>query len=263
LPGIDPAWHVEAFVRAYSERRWFASLFHLRRLPADWPLTDADRSLRADTFAELGRWDEAIDEFGRLAQKKGQEHDWTPLALAQLAAGRTKDYRDTCRRALLREFEVAWAGTAAQALLSKGNPLGATAAMHLRLGSVVPMNVAPWALDPGPDAPTELALARAWPGLPLGTALYRAGRHREALAQMAGDRIFDRDPAARLWRALVERGAGEETKATQTYREAIAALEKPASANARQSVYQRLNWKDRVAVDHLRREFERGAKKAP
>jgi tetratricopeptide (TPR) repeat protein len=97
----DLAWHDREARAAAEEQMWFGALFHLRHVLRARPEDVDARLQRGTVLAELGRWDEASQDFSHVVQKAPERAQaWRGLALAQRAAGRADDSRQTCRRLL-------------------------------------------------------------------------------------------------------------------------------------------------------------------
>jgi tetratricopeptide (TPR) repeat protein len=265
LAADDPAYHRQAAEEARTRRRWWAVLFHLERVPAAQREQNDVRERRAEALAELGRWQEAIAERERTVTANSRyasdDSRWEFLALANLAAGRTKEYREANRRRFslfYRPEEIAL--LPAQTLLAPFNPLGAAAAVagSRERGALYSAALA-WALDPDRED-LGVVLARARSGSARAAVLCRAGRLREALAECSRPLPDSNRSDRRLWKALIQQQLGD-ARARKTYDEAVRSLERPSAEDAKQTAYRRLDWKDRVAIDHLRREIERAWKK--
>ena len=100
----DLAWHDREARAAAESRLWFGALFHLEQVVASRP-DDPNACLRRGTaLAEMGRWDEAVRDFRRAAEKApDRAENERDLALAQRAAGQADAARQTCRRLLSRD----------------------------------------------------------------------------------------------------------------------------------------------------------------
>jgi tetratricopeptide (TPR) repeat protein len=100
----DLAWHDREARAAAENHMWFGALFHLEHVLGNRPDDAGGRFRRGMVLAELGRWDEAAQDFGHVVQKAPDRVEaWRALALAQRAAGQADASRQTCRRLLARE----------------------------------------------------------------------------------------------------------------------------------------------------------------
>src|SRR5262249_48294498 len=100
----DLAWHDREAHVAAENHLWFGTLFHLEHVLGNRPDDTDARFRRGMVLAELGRWEEAVQDFSQVVQKAPDRTEaWRALALAQRAAGRADAARQTCRRLLARE----------------------------------------------------------------------------------------------------------------------------------------------------------------
>jgi WD40 repeat protein/tetratricopeptide (TPR) repeat protein len=191
LIAANPKWwplHAQRGVACIGLGRWVeavADLSRAIRLGADHQKVWESR---ADALAELGRWDEAIADYARAS-----DLDPYRLALARLAAGDVAGYRDEC---------------------------AATERRFGRIGRIDSFLLTQlWMLVLAPDAVSNAGLmvraaeraADYLGGSALlrvhGAALYRAGRHREAIGRLEAaiaaaesERAEEQRTGPRTWR---------------------------------------------------------------
>jgi hypothetical protein len=211
---------------------------------------------------------------------------WRRLALADLGAGRTGAYRETCGRLLVLGQRTLEASVAALLLNpAPGNALGAAlvlrtwqdseqypvplpplgrpdAALVLRAWQnafprrwqeqrqvVRPAVVRP---DAVADPARLLAFTTQADPVTRGAALCRAGRHDEA-ARLLGP---VQEAAGLLYLALAEHGRGRTAAAQDALRRAVGWLGAPSQDDQERSNHARLPWEERLEVDLLRREAQ-------
>jgi WD domain, G-beta repeat len=192
----------------------------------------------ARAYAERGRW---ADAAAALLRTRGMPPEQTApsrreLAVAQLAAGRTDDYRRTCER-LLTLCENQEVGG--------GEPVSVDVARACVLRPDA-LPAAGW---------TSLAAKRIDDPIVQAAVLHRAGRHAEALASLGKDT----GPYALLVRALAERAAGRIEAARTAAQQAGAwldAVPDPPRWDGTNTRAAELPWDRRVELDALRREVE-------
>jgi hypothetical protein len=248
LAAPDPARHAWEAAQAERAGQPFAVLFHLDRAGC--------------AHAERGEWDKARAHFGRVtAMEPNDLGGWRRLALANLGAGRTDAYRDTCGRLLVLGHRTSEAPLAAFLLSpAPSNAWGAALVLkdwqdgfpHRRQEQrqmVRPAVVRPDAVT---DPARLLAFSTQADPVTRGAALCRAGRH-DAAAQLLG-----RTPegAGLLYLALTEHGRGRTAAAQEALQRAVRWLEAPSRGDPGRTNHARLPWDERLEVDLLRREAE-------
>jgi WD40 repeat protein len=210
---LDAAWHKGEATRWEKDKQWQTAAFHL------------EHALRAQPGdGDLGR---------RLTAALAQaaEGNGTPpnaatlrrLALAHLHAGQVEAYRRTAQQ-MQERFAVPEARQAA--LLLAGRPGFGMAANRLALtDSAFGCGLWEWqqtiraaVLQPGvlKDRQTWLTRLPKDDKLLRGAVLCRAGKHAEAVAELADVR----DPVGLLFRALAEHGGGQKEAARAALAEA-------------------------------------------
>jgi WD40 repeat protein/tRNA A-37 threonylcarbamoyl transferase component Bud32/tetratricopeptide (TPR) repeat protein len=222
---LDPFWQEEQAERCEQAGQWFAAAFHLGQLLRARPDDPQVRLRHGLASAELGRWQEAREDFARLVGRRPDEAAaWRGLALTELAMNRPDAYRQTCRQFLQRFEHPPEAAAVGQ--LFGSPPWNALAAAGLSQVSQanVPSLIAARREVVRACVLQRYALAEPACLLPLtgsdpllrGAVLCRAGRHDEAVQALTGSK----DPIATLFRALAEHGRGNDKAAQQALDEA-------------------------------------------
>jgi hypothetical protein len=243
----------------------FTVVFHLDRV-AEAGRADADLYRRRSLAqAELGHWDQAVADLGRAI---GETPDAERMALlpslaaAQLGAGQTEAYRQTCRR--MRAHldhdsdtplaaglvsltpDTRWVACPVIQLVrrevsrrsAERSAMARTAALHSQA-------------DGDLDGLLRLVSQTDW--ATRAALLCRAGRHEEAASLLAGRR----DARGLLWLALAEHGRHRPDAARQALTRAVQSLAAASRAGYfQQSNAVRLSPLDRLEVAVLRREVE-------
>jgi tetratricopeptide (TPR) repeat protein len=216
-------------------------------------------SARGDQYAELGRFDLAAADFGRIVEvAPGQLQVWHKLALTQLGSGDAEAYRQTCDRLLRQAARPPAAALGGLGLAAApGDPLGvavwAAAAPKVQAARVNDRSAAAWVCGLRPDAvsdPTRLLpLAENQNPLLRGIVLCRAGRHDEAVKVLAPLNAA----VPRLFLALAHSGGGRRDEARKALDDAVRLWDRsgpaPQLAGSRP-------WQPRFEMELLRREVE-------
>jgi tetratricopeptide (TPR) repeat protein len=262
LAAPDPARHAWEAAQAEWAGRWFAVVFHADRAEragrSDYPLYWT----RGRAHAEQGAWDKARADFGRAtALAPGNIEGWRLLALADLGAGRTGAYRETCGRLLDFLRPTPEVPLAAYLLdPAPGSACGrARALKSWQDGLPRRQQEQRLAIRPAvvrPDAVTDparlLAFSTQADPVTRGASLCRAGHYDEA-AKLLGP---VQEAAGLLYLALAEHGRGRPAAAREALQRAVWWLEVPGRDDPERSNYARLPWDERLEVDLLRREAE-------
>jgi hypothetical protein len=246
---LDPTWHAAEAVRREQEQQWLAAAFHLEQVLTVFPDAAAVRNHLPATLAEA------------LRSQPDQASTWRRLALAQLYAGQEDAFRPTCRD-MQQRFRVP--GPLPQAAFAVGalpsNPPGAVVTAALLRHPAAPAGAGDFdrleAVRAAVLRPDTLTEPESW--LPLlpgeekllrGAVLCRAGKHAEAVTELAGLQ----QPVALLFRALAEYGRGNPDAARQALAEARQVLPPARSDLVEQTP---LPWQQRVEGDLLVKEVE-------
>jgi eukaryotic-like serine/threonine-protein kinase len=157
---------------ALGLRRWAEALGDYSKVVEQTPGDATLLTLRADLAARCGRWAQATDDYAKLAETDSPDPSaawlsWYRRALTLLAAGRTAEYREACRR-MVDRFRTT---TDAQAA-----------------------HFTAWTAALGPDAVADfapvlrLAERAEWPVAGAfharGAVLYRMGRAEESIRHL-------------------------------------------------------------------------------
>jgi dipeptidyl aminopeptidase/acylaminoacyl peptidase len=262
LAAPDPARHAWEAARAEWAGQWFAVVFHADRAERagrrDHPLYRS----RGRANAERGAWDKARADFGRAAALAPEDiAGWQRLALADLGAGRTDAYRETCGR-LLGFLQPTPEVPFATFLLdpAPGNAWGAALVLKAWQDAIPrrrqeqrqvarPAVVRPDAIA---DPARLLAFTTQADPVTRGAALCCAGRH-DAAAQLLGP---VQEASGLLYLALAEHGRGRPASAQEALQRAVRWLEAPSRDDPWRTNYARLPWDERLEVDLLRREAQ-------
>jgi tetratricopeptide (TPR) repeat protein len=229
---------------------------------------------RGSLYAELGKWDKAVKDFGRAVDLTGPTEPalWDALALAHLGGGDPAAYKQTCARmrALFdRSPPVVWAGGAFAA--GPFNPLEAPLALHFadqalqfnQVGVVVTADRCTTLPDTLTDWQRLLPLTKH--GFPdvRGKVLCRMGRYDEAVKVLESLRF---KPQLNLYRALAEHGRGRTPEAKRLLEETTKWLNRPPENSPllppgvapapNQKNRDVLPWTERVEIEQLLREVE-------
>jgi tetratricopeptide (TPR) repeat protein len=231
-------WDRSSVAIALRDRRWEAAKFHLDRLVVAEPQLPSWRARRGEALAAQGRFDEAIDDFDRVAGA-GQEQATSYFrALCRAARGDRAGYQSVCRRV----FEAL--GSAPRSALA--NEVAWTCCLRPDSG-VDPAAVADLAEGAVRLDPNNLEALNT-----LGLALFRAGRHEQAAARLR-ESIARRDKTgiAEDWLilAMAEHRLGQHDDARRSFERATA-LERAEPAEGRRSPH----WSRRLSWDLLRAE---------
>jgi WD40 repeat protein/tRNA A-37 threonylcarbamoyl transferase component Bud32 len=256
---LDPSWQDEQARRCEQAGQWFAAAFHLGQLLRARPDEPLPGLRRGRAWAELGRWQDARDDFAPVVERRpDQAGAWRGLALTELALNRPDAYRQTCG-GFLRRFDHP-PEAAAAGLAFGSSPWNAPAATGLAGASLTAMPSLAAARRElvracvfRPDTLAEPARLLPLAGndpLLRGAVLCRAGRPDEAVRALAGSK----EPVAVLFRALALHGQGQDDAARQALDEAVRWLAAPSPGDAKQTNAQRLPWEQRLETDLLSRE---------
>jgi len=235
------AWHDREADRCERAHQWEVLAQHLAPLLEAEPKSPRLHKRRATARAEQGQWREAAADFERYAALDESAAAWAleNAAAALLGAGDTEGYRQMCNRLLSRVGEPE-ARSGAQDLLG---------VCTLAPGAVTDpqslLRLADRVYKDDPDDPRS--------GHALGTSLYRAGKHPEALERL---KVAARDGSvgSMLWLALAYARTGKPNEARQWLRKAAEAEKKEV-----RWVY----WGQRLEERLLREEAETEIKRAP
>ena len=190
------------------------------RNPRDW-------AKRGEAYAALGRWEEAIADFSKVAEltAEGTIQSYR-LALAQLSAGQTDSYRDTCRR-MLQQFQdtekpaegywTAWTCLLGPEAVDDYAPV---------------VRLAEAALEADPDSQPYLNT--------LGAILYRAGRFEEALERLTEANSLIEEPETE----------SQSSPAYTWYFLAMAHHKLGDDAEAKKWLDKATEWTDKVLAEH-------------
>jgi WD40 repeat protein/tetratricopeptide (TPR) repeat protein/tRNA A-37 threonylcarbamoyl transferase component Bud32 len=239
---------------------------------------------RGATYAELGQWDQAVEDFGRAAELTGPADPapWDLLALAHLGRRDTAAYRKTCTRMLAmfgRTPPLIWTGGAFA--VGPFNPFAAPLTLHVadqavRLSrddidaTVVRCTTRPDTLT---DWQRLVPLTKKSPDEVRGKLFCRTGRYDEAVKLLKplhktpaeaeairGGRGVQvpvaPTPVLTLYLALAEQGRGRTAEAKRLLDETTRWLAKPSIYDPKQRNRDGLAWTERVQIDQLRRELE-------
>jgi hypothetical protein len=211
---LDAAWHRDEAARWEKDKQWQTAAFHL------------EHALRAQPGdGDLGRrLTAALAQAAESNRTLPNAATWRRLALSQLHTGQVDAYRRTCQQ-MQERFAVP--GEAKQAAFLLAGPPGfGMAAKRLALtDSAFGCGLFQWqqtiraaVLQAGvlQNPQTWLARLPKDDKLLRGAILCRAGKHAEAVAELADVR----DPVGLLFRALAEHGRGNKEAARAALAEA-------------------------------------------
>src|SRR5262249_17035887 len=186
-PGDAAAWHAEAARACERARQWGAALSHLERLSAWAPGRPEIHDRQGLARAELGRWAQAAADFEK-ATTLGADRPspWYRHALLRLHLGDRDAYRRACADMLAR-FGPAKDAADAQLAAWTGALASGPAEEAARRVAVAERALA--------DRPKDHARL-----LTLGAALYRAGRHQDAVRTLNESlQVWGKDDAVWDW----------------------------------------------------------------
>jgi tetratricopeptide (TPR) repeat protein len=220
-------------------RQWDKALADFTRAVQRDPKQAGNRVRRAGTLAELGRWDEAEQEFVRARdlKQKGGTSSWEALALLRLRVGDTEGYRKLCAELLDQvgtPDDVDEAGWAAWVcVLAPGAVEDPVRPLHLALKAREPQKGDAYAVT-------------------LGAALYRAKSYEAARRRLTeADKAKPEEDAAwaRLFLALTYHRLGQ----TKEAKEALARAKEATEAAEKKRP---LPWDERLELRLLSEEAE-------
>jgi WD40 repeat protein len=261
LAAPDPARHAWEAAQAERAGQWFAVVFHADRAERAGRRDPSLYWSRGRAHAERGAWDQARADFGRaIALAPEDVAGWQCLALANLGAGRTDAYRETCSRLLdilqpMPEIPLATYLLNPAPGKAWGSALVLTAWRYSlgRWGGqrqvVRPLFVRP---DAVADPARLLGFSTQADPVTRGAALCRAGRLDDAAKELGPAE----EAAGLLYLALAEHGRARPAAAQEALRRAVRWLEAPSRDDPERSNYARLPWDERLEVGLLRREIE-------
>jgi WD40 repeat protein len=241
---LDPDWHAEEAAEREKDSQWLAAAFHLEQV----------LTARAGDPARL------LQVLSRaVTQQPELSSTWRRLALAQLQAGQADAQRRTCEQMQQRfrvPGEVAQAGFALAAPPQPFGGVGVALLRHPGLQSGAGLYDRLVTVRTAVLRPQTLTAPESWlAALPReekllrGAVLCRAGKHADAVGELAGLQ----EPVAVLFRALAEHGRGNKDAA----RQALAEARKQLSPQKVDLVEQTpLPWQQRVESDVLVKEVE-------
>jgi tetratricopeptide (TPR) repeat protein len=241
------AWQREEAEEAERAGDWPATLHHLDVLIRAKPDQGMLRARRARTHVRLAQWDLAEDDYVK-AVDLGQAsvNVRIPLALIQLKRGRVEAARHTCD-ALLDQQRPG------------GDPRGAPSLLRVCL-------LAPDAVSDSArlvkEAQTLTAnrsgAADTAPGT-LGAALYRAGRHDEALGKLNEAVKIYGGPGSyweQLFLAMACQRCGKGEEAREWLRKAVQQMERLRTWKRPDGTPFVVPWQEQIQFELLRREAE-------
>jgi tetratricopeptide (TPR) repeat protein len=221
----DPAWHDREAHVAAENHLWFGALFHLEHVLGNRPDDTDARFRRGMVLAELGRWDEAAQDFSQVVQKAPDRAEaWRALALAQRAAGQADAARQTCRRLLAREHpKEPLAAARCAVVLADGIEDAKLLKPFLSVDDVVMR----------------------------GAVLFRSGRHDEAVQALQNTD----DEVGLLFLALAEYGRSKPVEAQQALDKVRRSLIRSSAADPLLA-NRGMDWQKRLEVELLSSEVE-------
>jgi WD40 repeat protein len=250
------AWHREETEEAERAGDWPATLHHLDWLIAAAPDRGLLRARRARTHVRLAQWELAEEDYAR-AVELGQAgaNVRAPLALIQLKRGRAEAARHTCD-ALLEQPGL-------------GDDPHATASL-LRVCLLAPDGVsdsarlvkAAQALAANRNAAANTALGTLGADMVLGTlgaALYRTGRHDEAVGKLnEAVKVFGGLGSywEQLFLAMACQRSGKEAEARDWLRKAVQQMEALPTRKRPDGTPIVIPWPEQIQFELLRREAE-------
>jgi WD40 repeat protein/serine/threonine protein kinase len=235
-------WHRQTSEACLRGRLWTAALWHLDRLLQQEPDNWFWYAYRGSARAELGRWQQARDDFEEVVRRVPEQTEaWCMYGLLSLREGDAAGYRRACD-ALRKNQEhsdnprvaylTAWIAVLSHDAGVKGEQL---------------VSLAKQAVEREPRDPDYMGT--------LGAALFRAGELDDAALRMnEALRLRGRQFYARewLWLALIRSRMRLPSEARQWLEKATDALKSPDAAA--------LPWVQRLQLQSLQREAERTLK---
>jgi len=246
-------WHAEAARVCEKLNRWNAALPHLEFLANHDPERLELHARRGRAYADVGQWKNAAADFEKAASLDKDKHrHWFRHALVRLHLGERDAHRRVCAE-MLDRFEsskdlfgaqqAAWAGSLAPAP-AKDAARMVLAAERAALGS--------------PENHARL--------LTLGAALFRAGRHEDAVRKLDyAIKVWGKDDTVWDWLFLSmahhHLGASEQAKAN--FDRAAKWIDQRQVKGVDGTITSTLFWSDRLELTLLRREAEGYLGKTP
>jgi tetratricopeptide (TPR) repeat protein len=246
--------HPTAAGQLLRNRQWFAAAWHASRALEANPGAASMFHLRGHARANLGQWQAAAKDFERASAGAARAgvgalvlaDSWCARALLCLRAGDTEDYRRTCA-AMMERFRNAETRPICTTLVFAC--LGADSGVD-RAGQV---RLAEKAIDPGRPSVNRLFLA---------AALFRAGRHKEALEQFQMLKGGNDPPILQLlFEAMTRHRLGQVEEAKKILRQAVDRIEKQRQQDPTSPAAG--TWTHHTSADVLRREAEAVLKEPP
>jgi WD40 repeat protein/tRNA A-37 threonylcarbamoyl transferase component Bud32 len=264
---IDPAWQDQQAIEAEQAHQWFAVAFHLDRVEEAGKAYKDHHKRRGQARAILGRWDGAIADFTKALEGAPADERvelWNGVALAQVGAGHTDDYRQTCARMveqLPKASDVPLVGMPFLAI----SPLNRLVCLPMLSEEAVkriePRRQVTRCCAAGPNAGADiLGLLRLAPFDDKelrGAILYRAAKYDEAAKLLADSK----DAPGLLYLALAEKGRGQTAEAKQALDRAVRWLDAPSASDPKQSNESMQSALLRLETLLIRREAEARLKK--
>jgi WD40 repeat protein/tetratricopeptide (TPR) repeat protein len=204
---------------------------------------------RGMAYAEQGQLDKAAADFAAALRRPGAPaHTWCDLAQARLQLGDTPGYRETCAAALDQLGQTEDPDLAARMAWTLSLRAGATSDPEraVRLAFVAVKH----------DT-KNYVFAR-----PLGAALYRAGKYKEAVDRLTFSLKLREQPSPSVWLflAMAHQRSGQSEQAKQWLTKARTWVEdaRKRKADDKDAIaWQRLPWTERMALELLQAEAEK------
>lgn len=210
---------------------------------------------RARELARKGDWEPAAAQFAKGLDVYPEEHwQWYRSGALDAYLNHTDEYRNRCRK-MLELF-----GDAQDPYIAER-----TGKLCLLLPDAVPNDSRPAQLvDKAVGKRPEVS----WFQLAAAIAKYRAGKFKDAIAQLetaekqAGDQVYCR-MSIELFQAMSQHQLGEHDAAQKSLEEAVERLEATAPKPEDEAVDYGTSWHDRLMTEVIRREAEALLRKAP
>ncbi|MGE3779800.1 MAG: protein kinase, partial [Pirellulaceae bacterium] len=237
----DPvAWDDQQALAAESDRRWYAAVWHLDRMLISQPEHRAWLQRRARAHAEIGQWQEALEDLQKVGQLSGKPDYWclAQQALAHVGSGNAREYYRVCQELMARYG-------------STRDPAMANNVAFVASVLTPPESDLPWLLDLAEFSYVYASqeAGRYTAANTFATILYRAGRYREATdsvlngieSQGAGGGFSDWLLLAMSYQAL-----GDEAQARRWLEPALRAVREDPDLVSLSAMAAKSPWYDRV-----------------